>query len=232
MSSYTKMGRRIVLRSLCAAPVGALCAVTKAAAQGTRPARAQNSVAVNIIYETHSLSTDNDAGIATGWNEGQLSTQGRENARELGARRVHDGVDAVFSSDLMRAVETVKIAFVDSKIPVYFDRRLRECNYGDWNGAPVAKIQSSRLRFVDQPYPNGQSYSDVVRSMSGLLNDLIAKWSGHRILIVGHSATRWALDYLINHVALEDLVDAPFNWQKGWIYTLPRNWSPPGTHSR
>ena len=185
-------------------------------------------MAVSIIYETHALSTDNDLGIATGWNEGQLSPQGRENARELGARRVQDGINAVFSSDLGRAVETVKLAFVDSKIPIYLDGRLRECNYGDWNGAPVsAMIRSGRSKYIVQPYPNGQSYSDVVYAMAGFLDDLIANWSGHRVLIVGHSATRWALDYLINHVPLEDPVDAPFNWQKGWSYILPPNWSPP-----
>ena len=181
---------------------------------------------VSIIYETHSLSTDNALGIATGWKDGQLSTEGREDAKELGERRVHDGIDAVFSSDLGRAVETVKIAFVDTKIPVYFDSRLRECNYGDWNGTSEARVHSTRSEYVLRPYPNGQSYSDVVRAMAGFLNDLMANWSRHRVLIVGHAATRWALDHLISHVSLVDLVEAPFNWQKGWDYTLPPNWSP------
>jgi broad specificity phosphatase PhoE len=104
--------------------------------------------AASIVYETHSLSTDNDLGFATGWKEGQLSEQGRVLAKELGQRRLHDGIDAVFVSDLGRAVETAKIAFLDSKLPVYFDSRLRECNYGDWNGAPVAKIASTRRATV------------------------------------------------------------------------------------
>jgi hypothetical protein len=110
---------------------------------------------LSIIYETHSLSTDNDLGIATGWKDGQLSEQGRADAKELGEKQVHDGIDAVFASDLGRAVEIVKIAFVDSRIPIYLDSRLRECNYGDWNGAPVTRIHSSRSEYIVQPYPNG-----------------------------------------------------------------------------
>src|SRR5689334_23921037 len=30
-----------------------------------------------------------------------------------------------------------------------------------------------------------------------------------------------ALDALINHGRLEDLVDAPFNWRPGWEYAIP-----------
>jgi hypothetical protein len=33
---------------------------------------------VEIVYETHSVTTDNEAGIATGWLPGQLSDEGRE----------------------------------------------------------------------------------------------------------------------------------------------------------
>src|SRR4051794_35677229 len=97
-------------------------------------------MAVEIVYETHSLSTDNDAGVATGWLSGRLSAKGRQLAEELGERRRADGISAVFVSDLRRAVETAEIAFAGSGIPVHQDSRLRECNYGDLNGMPVAHL--------------------------------------------------------------------------------------------
>jgi hypothetical protein len=31
------------------------------------------AVAVAVVFETHSLTTDNEAGLATGWLDGQLS---------------------------------------------------------------------------------------------------------------------------------------------------------------
>ena len=65
---------------------------------------------VRIVFETHSLTVDNERGIATGWFGGALSAQGRALARELGERRRDDRIDAVFSSDLARAVETAEIA--------------------------------------------------------------------------------------------------------------------------
>ena len=52
---------------------------------------------IQIVFETHSISEDNEHGIATGWHDGQLSERGRILAGELGVRRRHDGIQAVFT---------------------------------------------------------------------------------------------------------------------------------------
>jgi alpha-ribazole phosphatase/probable phosphoglycerate mutase len=176
---------------------------------------------VEIIYETHSTSTDNDAGVATGWGHGRLSEKGRRQAWELGKRRRQDGIVAVFTSDLQRAVETAEIAFAGSDIPVYQDPRLRECDYGALSGMPVSRLAAERSRHVDKPFPGGQSYRQVVDQMRDFLGTLAAEWDGSRVLLISHSANRWALDCLLAGADLEDLVDAPFAWQEGWEYRLP-----------
>jgi broad specificity phosphatase PhoE len=181
-------------------------------------------VAVAIVYETHSTTRDNEEGIATGWLPGALSEAGRAQARALGERRRADGVAAVFTSDLGRAVETAEVAFGDSGIPVHRDARLRECSYGVLNGAPVARVAADRRRRIDEPFPDGESYRDVVARTRDLLRDLAAGWDGRRLVLIGHSANRWALDHLLHGARLEDLVDAPFAWREGWLYTLPAGW--------
>lgn len=177
-----------------------------------------------ITYETHSLTTDNEAGLATGWLPGKLSDQGRNRAAALGERRRAGGFDAVFASDLGRAVETVEIAFSSSGIPVHLDDRLRECNYGEWNGMPVARLAEERVQRMREPYPGGESYLDCVDRMADFLAELARDWDGRRVLVIGHAATRWALDHLLNGVPLEDLLGAPFDWREGWHYTLPTGW--------
>jgi broad specificity phosphatase PhoE len=173
-----------------------------------------------IIYETHATSKDNESGIATGWLPGSLSALGRVEARALGDRRRHDGLAAIFSADLERAVETADIAFGGSGIPMLLDVRLRECNYGDLNGAPVAQLAPLRARHIRQPFPNGQSYEEVVENTQALLRNLERDWDGRRVLLIACSANRWALEHLSSCVALEDLVAAPFTWQAGWEYTF------------
>jgi len=176
---------------------------------------------VHVIYETHAISTDNETGIATGWLPGRLSDTGRRLARDLGARRRDSAIAAVFTSDLTRAVETAQIAFEGSSILIFQDSRLRECNYGDLKGAPVAEVAAVRRRYIAEPFPNGQSYRDVVNQTRDFLDDLARDWTDRTLLIIAHSANRWALEYLLNGIPLEDLVDAPFNWQEGWHYELP-----------
>lgn len=173
------------------------------------------------MFETHSLTTDNERGVATGWLEGRLSETGRRLARELGERRRADDVAAAFTSDLRRAVETTAIAFGGSGIPIYRDRRLRECNYGALNGMPVSQLEAERSRRIFEPFPGGESYSQVVRRVESFLADLPRRFDGARIVIIGHTATRWALDHLLCGVELADLVAAPFRWREGWLYVLP-----------
>ena len=177
-------------------------------------------MALELVYETHSTSVDNERGIATGWLDGRLSEQGREQAETLGARRRDDGIAAVYSSDLGRAVETAAIAFRGAGIPVHHDARLRECDYGELNGAPVEQMLAVRLQHVEEPFPGGESYRQVVERTQDFLDEVVARHDGERIVVIAHSANRWALDHLVNGVPLEELVDAPFEWQEGWIYRV------------
>ncbi len=90
---------------------------------------------VTIIFEAHGTTTDNEAKLASGWNDVGLSPLGEAQARELGERRKGEEIATVFCSDLMRSYRTAQLAF-GRKLPIVEDRRLRECDYGDLNGEP------------------------------------------------------------------------------------------------
>jgi broad specificity phosphatase PhoE len=178
-------------------------------------------VTVHLVYETHSVTEDNEAGIATGWLPGRLSEEGRRLAVELGQRRPASGFAAVWSSDLARAVETVELAYANGGVPLHADARLRECDYGALNGCPVSELERVRLEHVDTPFPGGgQSYRDVVDATARFLADLRREHQGERVLVIAHSANRWALQHLLDGTALEQLVTAPFAWRPGWEWTL------------
>jgi 2,3-bisphosphoglycerate-dependent phosphoglycerate mutase len=152
---------------------------------------------VELVFETHSTSEDNERGIATGWLGGRLSAEGRVQAAELGRRRRDDGISVVFASDLNRAVETTQIAFDGSGIPVFLDWRLRECDYGAMNGMPSRELEAERPRRLDDPFPEGESWREAVARVVGFLDELMASHRSERVLLIGHVATRWALDHHI-----------------------------------
>ena len=182
---------------------------------------------VQLVFETHSLTTDNELGLATGWLGGTLSRRGRSLAAELGARRRAD-VDVVLCSDLARAVETARVAFEGTQVPVLLDWRLREVDYGELNGSRAELIELERPRRVETPFPAGESYRDATGRVAGVLDDIRAGHGGRRVLVIGHTATRWALDYLLAGRRLEDVVAQPFDWREGWEYRLEPRRVPAG----
>jgi 2,3-bisphosphoglycerate-dependent phosphoglycerate mutase len=177
-------------------------------------------MSIQIVFETHSVTEDNECGIATGWCHGRLSAKGRLLAKELGERRRKDEIRAVFTSDLRRAVETVEIAFGDTSIPILHDWRLRECDYGEQNGMLRAELHRNRLEHLEDPYPAGESWRQAVQRVKLFMDDLHLRWEESRVLVIGHVATQWAFEYYLNGVPLEDLIETEFNWRKGWEYFM------------
>jgi 2,3-bisphosphoglycerate-dependent phosphoglycerate mutase len=177
-------------------------------------------VAIELVFETHSTTVDNERGRATGWLPRELSERGLEQARDLGLRRGGDQISAVFCSDLARAAQTAAVAFADAATPVLYDWRLRECDYGQLNGMPVADLHAGRREHLDRPYPGGESWRQAISRVGRFLGDLPVRWSGQRFLVIGHVATRWGLDHFLGGVPLEELADQDFRWQEGWEYQV------------
>jgi 2,3-bisphosphoglycerate-dependent phosphoglycerate mutase len=46
------------------------------------------------------------------------------------------------------------------------------------------------------------------------------RWDGCRVLIIGHGATRWGLEHVINSASAETLISSDSAWQEGWEYRL------------
>lgn len=176
---------------------------------------------VLVVFETHATSLDNEAGLASGWFDVDLSPTGEAQARELGERRRHDDLAVVFCSDLLRAARTAEIAFGERTVPIIRDARLRECNYGAFTRQPSVRIDELRERHVFTPFPEGESYQQTADRLSAWLSEMKAALAGHAVLVIGHRATFYALEHLIRHVPLREVVTAPWTWQPGWTYCVP-----------
>ena len=181
---------------------------------------------VRLVFESHGTSLDNEAGLASGWFDVALSATGEEQARTLGARWHDDQLAAVFCSDLSRSFRTAEIAFGDRSLPIIRDARLRECDYGDLTRQPASEIEQRRLLHLADPFPNGESYQQVVDRVSEWLSEALQNLGAATILIIGHRATYYALEHLLNRVTLGQAVTSPWTWQPGWTYHLPERGFP------
>ncbi len=175
---------------------------------------------MKIYFATHATSKDNEAGIASGWKDVELSELGLKQAKELGRRFKDIKLDLICCSDLQRAKDTVENAFKDKNIPTIIDKRLRELNYGDFNGKSSEEVGWMKPERIKKPFPNGESYKQAMTRIHNFYNELGQKYSGKIVLIVGHRATQFGLDTLINGKTLEQCLSVPFKWQPYWEY----NW--------
>lgn len=174
---------------------------------------------VTIIFEAHGTTFDNEAHLASGHNDIELSPLGIQQSKEMGERHQNEHFDAIFCSDLQRAYKSAEIGF-GNRWPIIKDARLRECDYGDLTQNPSEIIDAEKPKRIDTPFPNGESYTQTTARMKSFLEDLIKEYDGKKVMIIGHRATQYGLEHIINGVPLEKLVSTKFVWQPGWEYTV------------
>lgn len=174
---------------------------------------------MNIVFESHSTTFDNENHLSSGQNDVELSPLGIKQAKELGERRKNEHFDVIFCSDLQRAYKTAEIAF-KGKFPIIKDKRLRECDYGNLTGHPESEVRPEKIKHINKPFSNGESYQQTLQRMQDFLNDLKKNYDDKKVMVIGHRATQYGLDYWINGVSLEVLLTVPFKWQLGWTYEL------------
>ena len=121
----------------------------------------------------HGETVWNAAGRVQGRSDPELSETGCEQARRLGSRLEHTAFTAVVSSDLQRAVQTAKLALPDA--PLQTDPRLRELDFGAWEGRTWGEVAAADpealTAWYANPYVNaptgGEGYAALVRRTRG-----------------------------------------------------------------
>ena len=174
---------------------------------------------MKIYFAAHATTTDNEAKISSGWRNVGLSELGIQQAEEMGERFREIKIDLICCSDLKRAVDTVEIAFA-GKYPVIADKRLRELNYGDFDGKPSGVVELMKKTHIKEPYPSGESYEQAIKRIQEFYRELKEKDPGKTVLVVGHRATQYGLDTLVGGKTIEECLNTPFEWQPYWEYSL------------
>ena len=98
-----------------------------------------------LILCRHGQSEWNAKNLFTGWEDVQLSEQGRNEAITSGHKLKENGIeiDVAFTSLLTRALETTQFLLAESDqewIPVHKSWRLNERHYGKLQGLNLSLI--------------------------------------------------------------------------------------------
>lgn len=180
-------------------------------------------MAIKITYFVHGTTTDNEKKISSGWSDVGLSELGIKQSIELKDKIKDKKFDAVFCSDLKRAVESAKLTF-DGEVEIIPDKRLRECNYGKFNAKPSSIVEPMQEKNISNKFPEGESYEDVKKRIADFLEFLKKNYDGKSVAIVSHKAPQLALDVLLKsktwgQAFAEDWRKTK-SWQPGWEYVI------------
>jgi len=189
-----------------------------------------------LLIFRHGQSVWNLENKFTGWVDVELSPKGIEEAKQAGFKIQNLHFDYAYSSSLLRAQNTLKIALKtanQSEIPITFDKALNERMYGDLEGldkTETAKkygeeqVQIWRRSF-DIPPPNGESLKDTAaRVLPYFKDEIIPKLKeGKSIVIVAHGNSLRALIMFLEQMTPEQILEFEIGTAQPRLYELDEN---------
>ncbi len=111
-----------------------------------------------------------------------LNAVGRAQASQLQEKLQTIAFDHCYSSDLQRASETARILLGSHFLPIHVDPRLRERNFGIWEGKLSAEIDP----FLEQKLQTIETDEAIIKRVSAFLQDAEKNHPGSSVLLVTH----------------------------------------------
>jgi probable phosphoglycerate mutase len=123
-----------------------------------------------------------------------LNETGREQARMLARRAEEESLDLILCSPLTRALETAGPSAKSLDLEPETDERLRELDFGEWEGKTLAEIreenpESVRLfeKSAEHGFPGGEPLHEGAGRVLEVFADLYHSHAGRTVLVVAHN---------------------------------------------
>jgi alpha-ribazole phosphatase/probable phosphoglycerate mutase len=148
------------------------------------------------------------AGTFCGHSDPPVNSRGRAQIADMITRLIPETFDAIYSSDLRRAVNTAEALAEVFLVPVTTTPRLREIHFGDWEGLTWAEIERRDADYARRwteafprlPAPGGETYAAFERRVVEEVHYLLHLAGDKRIAVVTHGgAMRVALQTFLGY---------------------------------
>ncbi len=145
---------------------------------------------LTIILVRHGETYHNINRIIQGQSKSILSSLGIKQAKAVSKYLAKTPIDIVYSSDLTRTKHTCKLILNNRKIPVIYDKRIRERHYGKYQNKSskiFAKAANKSTKLFTEFKPlGGESILDLYKRAKEFLEFITKKYDKGTILIVTH----------------------------------------------
>ncbi|MBI4224954.1 MAG: histidine phosphatase family protein [Candidatus Sungbacteria bacterium] len=167
---------------------------------------------MKIYFVRHGETQYNKDRLITGHDDAPLTEEGIRQVEDMVSSIPSDCTE-IYSSDLVRCKQTTTILSKKFALPVIYDIRLRERNFGSLTGTKIADLDSVILeKDKNQKYNyrsyGGESVEDVKERVLACIHDIRRKGKGDRILVVTSAGIIRLLHHLLQGEVHEKILNS------------------------
>ncbi|MBR3759619.1 MAG: histidine phosphatase family protein [Ruminococcus sp.] len=159
------------------------------------------------IYSTRHGQTDlNKAELILGTTDVELNETGLLQADELAGKIAEmNCIDIIISSPMKRALKTSGIVSEKTGIPVITDERLREWDYGRYEGKArfTDGFSENKINFGMRMGETGESLLQLSHRVFSALDDIIRNFKNKNVLVVSHGGVCRVIEMYFHDMTTE-----------------------------
>lgn len=129
-------------------------------------------------------------GICYGHTDIELAPSFEKEKKSIQKKLAHNKFNVVYSSPLSRCKKLAQAIFPG--LEIIYDERLKELNFGNWEGLNWDEISSSEEAkaffedYINTACPGGESYQDMLKRVSEFYDEIKEKHKDAQVAIVTH----------------------------------------------
>lgn len=160
---------------------------------------------LELLIVRHGESEGNAAGMFTGHGPSPLTARGLRQAEAMGVALCDPKPDAVYVSDLPRAVQTAQPLLARTGVEPVLTPEIRERDMGAFVGMRFEEVQAQHadgwqaIVRRDREYcpPGGESHRACAERVARFLDGLRARHAAGRVVLVSHGV---AIHHMLWHL--------------------------------
>lgn len=166
-------------------------------------------MALQLVLVRHGESEGNRDGAFAGHSPSPLTPRGRAQAARVAEALAAPAPDAVYVSDLRRALDTAAPLAARLGLPLIAREALRERDMGAWVGRTFKDLEAHEpdewRRLVDRDPdhrpPGGESHRACGARVGAALDEILAAHPEGRVVVVSHGV---AMHHMLRHLLRVD----------------------------
>ena len=166
-----------------------------------------------LLLVRHGETAYNAVGRYQGHVQIELNALGQQQATRVCQRLAQRSIQAIYSSDLVRCLQTIQPLIAAVGLPLTLDQRLREIDVGLWEHLTIPEIRASYpgnyAAYKQNPgatvHVGGESYMQLQHRAVAAIQDIIGRHAPtDTVVICAHGGTIraiacWLLALDVNH---------------------------------